>query len=171
MHRTLSPLEKVLSGLLALFALAFFASPHGYPPSSHAGDAGPEALTMRFIGFNVAAPGVSTNIITQDAQGNSITTGLTPRSKSGFWRITIVLATDSVVDETVTDGTTTFTSSLNAGVALTHGLKYSFDSPFAGVIPATQTQTSSPKPLAYNWQVETNGVIRELFVQESDTGG
>lgn len=108
--------------------------------------------TWRSVNYNVSAPGVNTNILA---------TGLTPiypksigvGNEASVFRVTVVLATGSVFNYTVTNGTTAFTVGLNASAALNAGDEYVFD------IPVHSTYT-------YNFQVETDGVIRILWVQE-----
>ena len=93
--------------------------------------------------FNQAAPGADTNILT---------TAITPQY-FGALRITIVLATASVVNYTEARSGTTFTCGLNSSVALNAGDAYTF------VFDCSPSST-------YNFQVETNGIIRLLKVSE-----
>lgn len=93
--------------------------------------------------FNVAAPGANTNIIT---------TSITP-NQDGAFRVTICLTTASVFNVTITNGSTTFTCGLNESVTLQAGDLYSF---VFGVSAAN----------SYNFQVETDSVIRILQVDE-----
>ena len=103
---------------------------------------------VRAEGFNIAAPGANTNILT-----NSITPTM-----GGFFVVSITLSTGSIVNVTETQGSTTLTNGLNKSNALNVGDKYCFTFP---VSSAT----------AYNFQVETNSIIRELIVVEmSDVG-
>lgn len=94
-------------------------------------------------GLNQAAPGVNTNIMSSS---------LTPIYGSMF-RVHVVLATSSVFNYTRTVSGTTVTVGLNTSVALQAGDAYEFD--------FSTTPTS-----AYNFQVETDGIIRELIVYE-----
>lgn len=159
------PFAKLFVAALAL--LVGIVAARNYPPTAR-GQAGPESLTLKFLGYNIAAPGATTNIITKSPTGATIT-GLTPRNATAALRVTVCLATTSIFDCNVTDGTTAFTWHLNGGTSLTGGCIYSFEIPASG-LAATQTQTTSPKALVWNFQVETNGVIQELEVDEVDTG-
>lgn len=94
--------------------------------------------------FNQAAPGADTNILS---------TALTPYETASTMRVTVVLAATSVLNYTVTSGATTFTCGLNGSVALNSGDVYSFT--FA-----------CRSAYTYNFQVETDGVIRQLLVEE-----
>jgi len=106
-----------------------------------------DGLDVRSDNFNVSAPGANTDILA---------TALTPRYGAAF-RVTVVLATASVFNATVTKSGTTFTCGLNQSVALNAGDLYTFT---FGV----------SKSNAYNFRVETNGVINVLQVDEVDTG-
>ena len=91
--------------------------------------------------FNGAAPGVDTDIFSSD---------LTPTQGSLRARVTVALTTSSVLNVTATDGTTTHTWGLNASAALQAADLYDF------------TFGTDPD-LAYNVQVETDGVIEQLL--------
>lgn len=106
----------------------------------------PDGLGVLTDQFNVSAPGANTNILS---------TGLTP-AYSGTLHISVCLATASVLNITESDGTTTFTIGLNASVALNAGDGYTFS---WGCI----------RNRTYNFQVETDGVIRKLQVNLSMT--
>ena len=93
--------------------------------------------------FNVSAPGANTDILS---------TAITPVTYGAF-RITVTLATASVFNYTETRSGTTFTHGINSSVALNSGDAYIFN-----------VDVSSLS--AYNFQVETNGVIRQLKVSE-----
>lgn len=97
--------------------------------------------------FNVAAPGPNTNILT---------TAITPRM-DGVMRLTIVLATASVFNVTITNSGTTFTCGLNSSTSLNAGDLYFFS---FGMNSAN----------TYNFQVETNGIINILQVEECYVG-
>ena len=97
--------------------------------------------------FTITAPGANTNILT---------TSLTPRM-DGVMRLTIVLATASVFNVTITNGSTTYTCGLNASTSLNAGDLYFFS---FGVSSLN----------TYNFQVETNGVINILQVEECYMG-
>ena len=93
-------------------------------------------------GYAVAAPGANTDILT---------TGLVPPF-DGIFVVTVSLTTGSVFNVTSTDGTTAYTNGLNASVALNAGDVYTFS---FGVRTG----------ITYNFQVETNSVVRFLIVQ------
>lgn len=99
----------------------------------------------RSQGYAIAAPGASTNILT---------TSLTPGAASHRFRVSVILETASVFNmiEVSTDGGTD-TNGLNGSVALGAGDLYEFE------FEVDQANT-------YNFQVETNGIIRRLIVSE-----
>lgn len=105
-------------------------------------------LLLQSAKYNVPAPGANTNILA---------TSLTPKQGVAAFRVTVVLATGSVFNLRTTDGTTAFTSHFNGGVALAAASVYTF----------TFGVTSG---LTYNFQVETDGVIRLLQVDEVTAG-
>ncbi len=93
--------------------------------------------------FNRTAPGANTNILAAS---------FTPR-QSAVLRITVVLATASVFNITETVSGVTNTYGLNRSVALTAG--------------DAETFTFGASPAAsYNFQVENDGIIRKLHVDE-----
>lgn len=94
--------------------------------------------------FNVAAPGVNTNILA---------VSLTPTNSPATFRIDVTLAVASVFKARLTQGATTFDRKFNAGVALVAGGAYMFD-----VLVHTGDTV--------NFQVETDGVIQVLKVVE-----
>ena len=89
----------------------------------------------------IAAPGADTNILT---------TGIIPK-EDGVMCVTVCLTTGSVFNVTITDGTTSYVNGLGASAALNSGDMYTF---CFGCLTS----------LTYNFQVETNSVIRELHV-------
>lgn len=105
-----------------------------------------DGLTVLSSNFNVSAPGANTNIITS----------ITPQYGCAL-RVTVCLDTASVFNVTMTQGSTTFTCGLNSSVALNSGDLYAFT--FGG-------NTST----AYNFQVETDGVIRILQIDSVING-
>lgn len=106
-----------------------------------------DGLAVKSDNFNVAAPGANTNILS---------TSLTPTYGAAF-RITVCLATASVFNMTVTRSGTTFTCGINSSVALNAGDLYAFT---LGVSTAN----------TYNFQVETDGIIRVLQIDEVSSG-
>ncbi|HLG42484.1 MAG TPA: hypothetical protein VI643_03885 [Planctomycetota bacterium] len=100
-------------------------------------------LNSRVRRYNISAPGVNTDILA---------TNVTP-VLDGTWVVTVCLTTGSVFNLITTDGTTSFTNGLNASAALQAGDMYTFS---FGVLTA----------LSYNFQVETDSVIRLLVVNE-----
>lgn len=106
-------------------------------------------LALKSDNFNVSAPGANTDILA---------TALTP-SMGGYFQVFVVVATGSVFNMTETRSGTTFTVGLNKSTALVAGDGYTFS------FPVSSSST-------YNFQVETNSIIRILRVMEvSDPAG
>lgn len=103
-------------------------------------------LAIRSLGtvFNQAAPGANTNIFA---------TALSTSYTTSTIRATVVLATASVLNVTITSGATTFTCGLNGSTALNAGDMYTF------TFGARDDYT-------YNLRIETDGVINLLLVDE-----
>ena len=99
------------------------------------------AAIRRDTVFNGSAPGTDTDIFSSD---------LTPLQGSVRARITVALTTSSVINISATDGSTTHIWGLNASAALQAADLYNFE---FGTDPS----------LAYNVQVETDGVIEQLI--------
>jgi hypothetical protein len=93
--------------------------------------------------YEVAAPGANANILA---------TSITP-IMSGYFQIAIALTTGSVVNMMETRSGTTYTHGLNNSVAVDAGDIFTF------TVPVSSSS-------AYNFQVETDGVIRVLRVWE-----
>ncbi len=108
---------------------------------------GGDGLITRFVDRVISAPGANTNIIS---------TSITPKRACAF-RISVILATTSVFKVTITESSGTSSGSLNEGVALQAGKLYTF---VHGAHP----------DFSYNYQVETNGVITYLQVDEISVG-
>lgn len=107
-----------------------------------------QGLRAKATVFNQAAPGANTDILA---------TAISPYDTSATFRVTVVLATSSVFNYTVTSGGTTFTVGLNSSVALNAGDAYTF--------------TFSVRSIyTYNFRIETDGVIRQLLVEEAVGG-
>lgn len=102
------------------------------------------AATVLSSNFNVSAPGANTNILAE---------GVVPSRHDGVMRVTVQVATGSVLNVMVTQGATTKACGLNGNVALTAGCLYTFS--FA--VRANRT---------YNFQVETNVALDVLDVEE-----
>lgn len=106
-------------------------------------------LSLKSDNFTIAAPGANTNILS---------TSLTP-SMGGYFQVFVVLATTSVFNMTDTRSGTTYTVGLNKSTALVSGDGYTFTFPVSTLS-------------AYNFQVETDSIIRILRVMEvSDPAG
>lgn len=115
-----------------------------------------KGLITRAALFNRAAPGAATNILT---------TSITPLEGCAI-RVTVCLATGSVFNVVCSNGTTTFTMSLNGGSALTADTLYAFT--FAS--HPTETNSGSAVTLTYNFRVATNGIINYMVVEEAQLG-
>lgn len=105
-----------------------------------------------YAGYNVPAPGANTNIFTAKR----------PSRRATRWRVFVVLATGSVFNYRVTDGTNAFTVGLNGSTALNAGDAYSFEFDVENSTDGSESGTA----LTYSLQVETDGVIRQLIVTE-----
>ena len=99
------------------------------------------------------APGANTNIFT----------ALTPTRGLVQIRVFVSLATGSVFNLRLTDGTDAYTIKLNGGTALTAGVAYAFDVPMSRVPTEDTTKT-----ITYSFQVATDGVIQHMEVWELD---
>lgn len=95
-----------------------------------------------------AAPGANTDIITD----------FTPKSDA-ILEVTVSLTTSSVLNLVYTDGTTEYADGLNGNTALTAGALYTFE------VDAPASDQGGDA-LTYNFQVETDSVIRCLYVRE-----
>lgn len=91
----------------------------------------------------IAAPGANTNILS---------TSIVPKM-SGRLRVWITLAVASVFNYTENDGTTNRTIGINSSVPLPAGDEQVFD-------------ISSTQGYSYNFQVETDGAITKIRVEE-----
>ena len=97
----------------------------------------------RFEQRAIAAPGANTNIMSSS---------ITPKMSCRL-RVYITLAVAAVLNYTETIGGTTRTFGINESVPLGAGDEYIFD------------HSASPDA-AYNYQVETDGIITRLKVEE-----
>lgn len=121
-----------------------------------------QAMSSRvFETYAQAAPGANTNIIATGYQYPSVA-GIRFTRRASRCRVFVVLTTGSVLNYTVTDGTTAYTNGLNASTALNAGDAYEFE--FS--VQATTDGTESGTVLTYNFQVETDSVIRQMLVTE-----
>lgn len=110
------------------------------------------AVVPKAMVYNGSAPGADTNIL-----GTSLNFG----DAVSACRVTVCLATASVFNVYVTDGSNAFTMGLNESNALNAGDLYTFT---LGVCKySSDTGTTA---LAYNFRVETDGVINYLRVEE-----
>ena len=110
---------------------------------------GPNAVRRRVLIHAGASPGNDTNIFT----------AFTPSATASLIRIAVSLATGSVFQLLVTDGTSAYTQKYNGGTALTAGQRYTFTDLWGAVAANGNT-------LTYSLQVATTGVIQSLIVDE-----
>ena len=114
-------------------------------------DVEPRIIGRRlFQDYKIDAPGENTDILS---------TALTLSETCNAIRLTICLSAPSVINVTTTDGTTSFTNGLNESTALNAGDIYSF------AFPAIN-ETAAGLTISYNFQVETDSVIRFLVIDE-----
>ena len=104
--------------------------------------------------FNGSAPGANTGILT---------TAVTPSPSAVAIRLSVVLTASSVFNLTIYNGTTTHKVGLNSSVALNAADLYTFT---FGARAADQ----SANTLAYNFEVESDGVVEYLMVEEISGG-
>ena len=109
--------------------------------------------SSKYTGFNISAPGANTDIISG---------GIKFSPQAAVCRVTVALTTSSVFNVECTDGSTTHVWGLNESGALNAGDLYTFT--FA--VRANATGLDGGSDLTYNFQVETDGVIECLFVEE-----
>ena len=112
-----------------------------------------KGLITHAAAFNVSAPGVNTDILSSD---------VTVKEGCAL-KVTVALTTGSVFNVVCSDGTTEHTWGLNASTALNAGDLYTFT---FGMAPF-ETNSASDNALLVNFQVETDGVIELLIVQEA----
>jgi len=93
--------------------------------------------------YTVTAPGTNTDIFTK----------ISPKDGVYSWRVTVALAVSSVFNVSATDGTTAYTWGLNASAALNAADLYAFE------------HAVSPG-VTYSYQVETDGIVQMLTVDE-----
>lgn len=134
------------AGFVVLLAIAGWVlkPAEARPPSS--------PTELQFCGFDLPA-----------SSGAAIVTGsLTPSITypTVAYAITISVDTDSVVNFTSSDGTTTYDDDLNSGTALTAGAVYTF------LVSAARTSTNSAATMQYNIECETTCRIRRLQIDE-----
>jgi|6_EtaG_2_1085325.scaffolds.fasta_scaffold04341_6 hypothetical protein len=104
-----------------------------------------------YAGYSLSAPGASTDIFTKKAPG----------AAARAWRITIALTVSSVLNMTATDGSTAHAWGLNASLPLEAADLYVFEVPVKGTM-----DDSSNASVTYSLQVETDGVIEVLLIEE-----
>lgn len=110
-------------------------------------------------GHALAAPGANTSFLSATVTADG-TTGLQPSARACMYRIQISLATGSVLNLYLTDGTTAYTIALNGGTALTAGVLYAWS------ILASRTKEDGTTPLTYQLRVATDSVIQTLIIDE-----
>lgn len=108
----------------------------------------------RVIKHALAAPGANTDIFT----------AIAPLHLGSVWDVSISLATASIVDLRVTDGTTAYSQAMLDGATLTAGTRYNFS-----VAVPKQTDAATPVALTYSLRVRTDGIIQSLIVDEVTT--
>lgn len=106
---------------------------------------------QRYAAHAQTAPGANTDIMSADL---SVLPGM------AHVRVTVSLATGSVFNMTITDGTTEYALHLNSGTALTASCLYSFD------VPLSTKSSAGTKTYSYNFQVATDGIIQHIEVWE-----
>lgn len=115
-------------------------------------------LTPRFFDIDIAAPGANTDIITG---------GITP-SVGCALRFTVCLATAGVFNIMFQKtGGTQRAGGCQLSAALNAGDFYTFE---IGASPQTIPNSGDRVAVTYNAQVETNGIIRYLLVEEAQLG-
>lgn len=119
---------------------------------------GPNCAALATV-WRGSAPGADMNIL-----ASNIKVGHT----ASAMRITVQLATSSVFNVMVTDGTNTEALAMNDNAALTAAATYTFTIGARRTITgaAKVDATSSDTELSYNFQVETDSVITYLVVDE-----
>jgi len=105
-----------------------------------------------YTGFDVAAPGANTGV----------TGGITFGPKASACRVTVALTTSSVLNLTCTDGSTTHKWGLKESGALNAADIYTFT--FA--VRKTADGLKGGTGLTYDLEVETDGVIEVLMIEE-----
>lgn len=107
----------------------------------------------------LAAPGANTSFLSATVTADA-TTGITPSAGACMWRLLISLATSSILDLYVTDGTTAYTIHLNGNTALTASTLYGF------TFPVSRTKQDGSTTLTYQLRVATDSVIQTLIIDE-----
>ncbi len=117
---------------------------------------GEEAVASLATVYKGHAPGANTNILATSVKVSGHASAI---------RVTVCLATASVFNLRITDGTDAFTIGLNASAALQAGDLYTFT--FGARRYKSQPYTDgTTAEFSYNFQVKTDGVINLLFVDE-----
>lgn len=110
-------------------------------------------VSRKYSYFNISAPGANTGIITN---------GVKFTESAGVCRVAVALTTSSVFNVTCYDGTTTHKWGMQQSAPLNAGDMYVFYFPVA----AYDTGLNTGNALTYNFEVETDGVIEHLIVDE-----
>jgi len=110
--------------------------------------------------FLLAAPGANTDFVTDFTVAKHCTS----------LRIAVCLATSSVLNLMMVDAGATsanvLAAGLNGNVALTAGALYTFSVPVTRTEDGEADDATGSNVINYNFQVETNGVINLLIVDE-----
>ena len=108
---------------------------------------------LRYSAHALASPGNDTDFFTKIA----------PLSSIAQVRFCISLATGSILNVSITEGTNAYAIKLNGGTALTAGIWYAFD-----ICLSQHLTVDTTKAITYSLQVATTGVIQHVEVWELD---
>jgi hypothetical protein len=119
--------------------------------------AGPSnfAVTALATCYALSAPGANVDIFT----------AVNVSTRCVALRITLALATTSIVDLQVTDGSTAYSLAINDGNAITADLLKTYEMPARCYKSQPYTEGTTAK-LSYSLRVRTNGIIKICFVDE-----
>ncbi len=106
--------------------------------------------------YALAAPGANTTFPTVASGGIKFS------NRASRARVFVSLTTASVLNYTVTDGTTAYVIGLNNSVALAAGDSYEFEFDVGYSVDGSEAGTR----LTYGFQLETDGVVRQIIVTE-----
>ena len=108
---------------------------------------------LRYSAHALASPGNDTDFFTKIA----------PLSSIAQIRVCLSLATGSVLNLSLTDGTTAYALKLNGGTALTASVWYAFD-----VCLSAHPTLDTTKSITYSLQLATTGIVQHVEVWELD---